>query len=66
MNANQFSELLKMTWAQQAAHLRGLSRKDLEVLWFEIQRHEEVFDRMKLAVFSILRDHYESQVKEMA
>jgi hypothetical protein len=58
--------ILEMPWEAQAEHLRVLSKKELEVLWFQLQGHAESFDRLNLAVYSILRDRYESQVKEMA
>jgi hypothetical protein len=58
--------VLEMPWDNQAEHLRMLSKKELEVLWFQLQGHAESFDRLNLAVYSILRDRYESQVREMA
>lgn len=61
MKTMPVAEILKMPWARQADHLRGLSRKELEVLWFQVQRHGESFDKLKLAVFSILRDLYEAK-----
>jgi hypothetical protein len=57
---------LELPWEAQADHLRTLPKKELEVLWFQLQVHAESFDRLNLAVFSILRDRYETQVKEMA
>lgn len=63
MSAHTVSDILKMTWVQQAACLKDLPRKDLEILWFQIQRHGEALDKLKLAVFSILRDLYEARGK---
>lgn len=51
--------LLSKPWTQQADYLRHLPKKEMEVLWFLLQEHGEAFDRLKLAVFSILRDLYE-------
>lgn len=59
-------DLLDLPWERQADHLRTLSKKDLEILWFELQGHLENFDRLNIAVYSILRDLYESQGKAMA
>ncbi len=61
MTGPSVSEILNLSWVQQADHLRTLSGKDLEILWFQIQRQGEALDKLKLAVFSILRDLYESQ-----
>ena len=58
--------ILEMPWETQAEQLRMLSKKELEILWFQLQGHAESFDRLNLAVYSILRDRYEIQVKEMA
>lgn len=58
--------LLEKPWDKQADYLRHLSQKDLKVLWFFLQEHEEAFDRLKIAVFSILRDLYEAQGKQNA
>jgi hypothetical protein len=55
--------LLEMPWNEQADYLRHQSQKELEVLWFLLQEHEQVLDRFKIAVFSILRDLYEVQEK---
>ena len=55
------SSLLEKPWDKQTDYLRHLLLKDLEVLWFLLQEHEEAFDRLKIAVFSILRDRYEAQ-----
>lgn len=55
------STLLEKPWDKQANYLRKLPRKELEVLWFLLHEHEEAFDRLKLAVFSILRDLYEAK-----
>jgi hypothetical protein len=58
-------EILDMTWQRQAEELRNLSRLELEVLFFEINRAYppseglEAFDRFYLAVFSIIRDRRE-------
>ena len=61
MTGPSVSEILNLSWVQQADYLRTLSGKDLEILWFQIQRHGEALDKLKLAVFSILRDVYENQ-----
>jgi hypothetical protein len=53
--------LLDLSWDKQVDILRHLSRKDLEVLYFLLQEHGEAFERLKIAVFSILRDLYEAQ-----
>lgn len=50
------SSILKKSWGKQASYLRKLTRKELEVLWRLVQEHEESFDRLRLAVFSILRE----------
>ena len=55
------SDILKLPWSEQADHLRNLSRKDLEIFWFRVQQYGEAFEKLKLAVFSILRDLYEHQ-----
>lgn len=55
--------LLEKSWVKQVDALRRLSRKEMEVLWFLLQEHEEAFERLKIAVFSILRDWYEAQVE---
>lgn len=57
------SVLLEMPWNEQADYLRHQSQKELEVLWFLLEEHKEVFDRFRIAVFSILRDLYEAQGK---
>ena len=54
-------DLLRLPWKLQADHLRSLAKKDLEILWFQVQLHEETLNQLKLAVFSILRDLYEHQ-----
>jgi hypothetical protein len=53
--------LLSKPWPQQLDHLRQLPQKEMELLWFFLQEHEELFDRLKIAVFSILQDLYEAQ-----
>jgi hypothetical protein len=57
--------LLEKSWDKQADILRHLSQKELEVLWFMLQEYEEALDRLKIAVFSILRDLYEAQGKRL-
>ena len=59
-------EILQLSWQKQAAYLKGLSRRDLELFWFEMQEEREGFDRLYLAVFSILRDLYEAECKKGA
>jgi hypothetical protein len=58
-------KFLELTWESQADHLRTLPKRDLEVLWFQLQGHAESLDRLNLAVYSILRDLYEAQGQEM-
>lgn len=55
------STLLEKSWCEQANYLRRLPRKELEILWLLMQEHGEAFDRLRLAVFSILRDLGEAQ-----
>lgn len=55
------STLLEKSWDSQANYLRKLPRKELEVLWFLMQEHGEAFDRLRVAVYSILRDLYEAK-----
>ena len=55
------SDILKLPWLEQADHLRNLSRKDLEIFWFQVQQYGDVFEKLKLAVFSTLRDLYASE-----
>ena len=57
------SVLLEMPWNKQADYLMHQSQKELEILWFLLQEHEEAFERFKIALFSILRDLYEAQGK---
>jgi hypothetical protein len=59
MSRPVLSEILNLSWAQQANYLQGQSKKDLEILWFQIQRYSEGVNQLRLAVFSILRDLYE-------
>ena len=59
--AKNLPDILGLPWNKQAAYLQGLSHKDLEFLWLELQVFREKFDPFYLAVFSILRDHYESE-----
>ena len=54
-------KILAKSWQGQAAYLQGLSRMELEVLWHEVQADREGFERFRLAVYSILRDLYESE-----
>ena len=55
------STLLEKSWGKQANYLRKLPRKELEVLWLLMQEYGEAFDRLRLAVLSILRNLYEAQ-----
>ncbi len=59
-------EVLEMAWEQQADHLRALSRKELEVLWFQLQSHGGSIGLLNMAVYSILRDLYESEGRKTA
>lgn len=52
---------LEMPWEKQAGYLQHLPMKDLEVLWFVLQEHADALDRLKIAVYSILRDLYEAR-----
>ena len=56
-------DLLQLPQKKQAEYLRSLSRRDLEILWFQMQTYREGFDWLNLAVYSILRDLYESEVQ---
>ena len=55
------SDILKLPWLEQADHLQSLTRKDLEIFWFQVQQYGEAFEKLKLAVFSVLRDLYASE-----
>ncbi|HKP96126.1 MAG TPA: hypothetical protein VJ385_10245 [Fibrobacteria bacterium] len=63
-------EILELTWQRQAEELRHLSRLELEVLFFEMNRicppqeDQEAFDRFYLAVFSVIRDRWERKYAE--
>lgn len=59
MSRPSIHEILKFSWEQQADFLRFQTKKDLEILWFQIQRHSECVDQLNIAIFSILRDMYE-------
>jgi hypothetical protein len=59
-------KILARSWQGQAEYLRGLSRRDLEILWHEVQEHRATFDRFFLAVYSVLRDRYESEAQAPA
>jgi hypothetical protein len=54
-------DIMKLSWPEQADHIRSLSKKELEAHWYQVQRFGESFDKYKLAVFSVLRDLYEKQ-----
>jgi hypothetical protein len=59
--AKRLPEILGMNWQGQAEFLRGMSRKELDLLWFDLQEFRDRFDNLYLAVFSVLRDRYESE-----
>lgn len=61
--AKGWQAILELPWEQQAAYLQGLSRRELEILWFQMQTHRERVDLLYLAVYSILRDLYEAESK---
>ena len=56
-------DLLRLPRKKQAEYLQRLTRRDLEILLFEMQSYRETFDWLNLAVYSILRDLYESEIR---
>lgn len=61
-------EILNLVWEKQAEELHKLSRLELEVLFFELNRfcpskeNQDNFERFFLAVFSLIRDRREGRI----
>lgn len=56
-------KILAKNWQGQAEYLQGLTCKELEILWHDVQENRVSFDRFYLAVYSVLRDRYEAEAR---